>query len=291
MNRNIASQAGRWSAGHWKTAVSAWLAFCVAAVALGAVAGTRMLKDSDTAAGGSKQAEQILNRADFPSRANESVLVESKTQTLSDPAFRAAVADVVRTVSAQPDVQKVRSPFAPGNAGQVSKNRRSALVQFEIKGEEEKADERCSRCSTPSRGVQQRHDGFTVAEFGFASANHELNDTLNKDFQRAEYSSLPVTLVILLVAFGALVAAGLPVLLAFSGVLATLGLSSLASHVVAAGDPTQSVILLIGMAVGVDYSLFYLRREREERAQGPSAAHRAAERRAHVRPRGVHLRA
>ena len=119
-------------------------------------------------------------------------------------------------------------------------------------------------------GVQDRHDAFTVAEFGFASANHELNDTLSKDFQRAEYSSLPVTLVILLVAFGALVAAGLPVLLAFSGVLATLGLSSLASHLVPAGDATQSVILLIGMAVGVDYSLFYLRREREERGRGAS---------------------
>src|SRR3954453_21078430 len=132
MRINIASRAGRWSAGHWKTAVSAWLAFCVAAVALGAVAGTKMLKDSDTAAGGSRKAEQILNRADFPSRADESVLVESKTQTLADPAFRAAVADVVRTVSKQPDVQNVRSPLASGNAGQVSGDRRSTLVQFEI---------------------------------------------------------------------------------------------------------------------------------------------------------------
>ena len=79
-----------------------------------------------------------------------------------------------------------------------------------------------------------------------------------------------MTLVILLVAFGALVAAGLPVLLAFSGVLATIGLSAAASHVVAAGDATNSVILLIGMAVGIDYSLFYLRREREERARGLS---------------------
>ena len=198
------------------------------------------------------------------------MLVESKTQTLSDPAFRAAVADVVRTVSKQPDVQKVRSPFAPGNSGQISENRRSALVQFEIKGDEESADERIQPVLDAVAGVQDRHDAFTVAEFGFASANHELNDTLSKDFQRAEYSSLPVTLVILLVAFGALVAAGLPVLLAFSGVLATLGLSSLASHLVPAGDATQSVILLIGMAVGVDYSLFYLRREREERRRGAS---------------------
>src|SRR5262245_550833 len=133
MRFNIASRAGRWSAGHWKTAVSAWLAFCVVAVALGAVAGTKMLKDSDTAAGDSRKAERILNKPDCPNRANESVLVESKTQTLSDPAFRAAVADVVRTVSKQPEVQKVRSPFAAGNAGQISADRHSALVQFEIK--------------------------------------------------------------------------------------------------------------------------------------------------------------
>src|SRR5262249_17745768 len=203
MRFNIASRAGRWSAGHWKTAVSAWLAFCVAAVALGAVAGTRMLKDSDTAAGETKKAEQILKQADFGTRANESVLVESKTQTLSDPAFRAAVADVVRTVSAQPQVQNVRSPFAPGNAGQISDDRHSPLGQSEMKGEEESADDRVQPVLDAVAGVQDRRDGFTVAEFGFASANHELNDTLNKDFQRAEYSSLPVTLVILLVAFGA----------------------------------------------------------------------------------------
>jgi uncharacterized membrane protein YdfJ with MMPL/SSD domain len=268
MNLNIAARAGRWSAGHWKTAVSAWLAFSVVAVALGAVAGTKMLKQADTAAGGTKKAEQILRDAGFPNQAGESVLVKSRTQTLSDPAFRATVADVTRTVAALPQVQRVRSPLEPRNAGQVAKGRRSALVQFEIRGDQDKADKKVQPILDAVDRVQERHSGFTVAEFGFASANHVLNDTLNKDFQRAEYSSLPVTLAILLVAFGALVAAGLPVLLAFSGVLATIGLSSLASHVVAAGDPTKSVILLIGMAVGVDYSLFYLRREREERAHG-----------------------
>ena len=116
-----------------------------------------------------------------------------------------------------------------------------------------------------------------------------LNQTVGNDFKRAEYSSLPVTLVILLLAFGALVAAGLPVLLAFSGVLATIGLSSIASHVVAAGDPTQSVILLIGMAVGVDYSLFYIRREREERARGLGHREALLKTARHVGLRGVHL--
>ena len=268
MRLNISARAARWSADHWKTAVSGWLAFCVVAIALGSVAGTKMLKQADTAAGGTKQAEKLLDDAGFPSKAAESVLVRSQTRTLSDPGFRAAVADVVRSVGRVPNVERVRSPLEPANSGQVAKDRRAALVQFKISGDEDKADKKVQPILNAVDRVQARHPGFSVAEFGFASANHELAKTLNKDFQRAEYSSLPVTLLIMLVAFGALVAAGLPVLLAFSGVLATIGLSGLASHVVAAGDPTKSVILLIGMAVGVDYSLFYLRREREERRRG-----------------------
>jgi uncharacterized membrane protein YdfJ with MMPL/SSD domain len=114
-----------------------------------------------------------------------------------------------------------------------------------------------------------------LIQFGLASANKELNDTLGKDFQKAEYTSLPVTLVILLIAFGALVAASLPVLLAFSAVLGSIVLYTLFTHVVPGDvDTTSSVILMIGMAVGIDYSLFYLRREREERHAGlmPRAA-------------------
>jgi len=270
MNTNIAARAGRWSAAHWKTAVSAWIAFSVVAIALGSIAGTRMLKQADTAAGGTKKAEQILRDAGFTNQAGESVLVQSKSQTISDAGFRAVVSDVARTVKTVPVTQRVRSPLAPANSGQIAADRRSALVQFEIRGDPDKSDQKVQPVLDAVDRVQARHPGFTVAEFGLASANHEVNKTLNKDFQRAEYSSLPVTLLILLVAFGALVAAGLPVLLAFSGVLATIGLSALASHLVPAGDATQSVILLIGMAVGVDYSLFYLRREREERARGLS---------------------
>ena len=86
---------------------------------------------------------------------------------------------------------------------------------------------------------------------------------------RAEVTSLPLTIGILIVAFGALVAAGLPVLLAFSAVLAATGLNSLVSHVVPTDQQTLSaIILMLGMAVGIDYSLFYLRRAREERDAG-----------------------
>ena len=265
---NLAARAGRWSAAHWKTAVGAWLVFCVLAVVVGGAVGKRALKQADTASGDTRVAQRILDSAGFAGHAGESVLVQSKTQTVADGAFRATVDDVVRAVSAQPAVARVRTPLDSTNRGQVANDGHSAIVQFEIRGEADKAQDKVAPVLAAVAGVQADHPGFKVAEFGEASAAHVLSDTVGKDFQRAEYSSLPVTLIILLLAFGALVAAGLPVLLAFSGVLATIGLSSIASHVVAAGDATQSVILLIGMAVGVDYSLFYIRREREERARG-----------------------
>jgi len=273
-HNNVAARAGRWSARHWKTVTVAWLAFAVLAVVVGGALGTNKIKDVDTASGGTRKAEEILASADFKRPATESILVESKTTTVRDPRFRAAIADVVASLRGKADVRVIRSPLDPANAGQISRDGRAALVEFDMKGDQEKAQDKVQPFLDSTASLQRSHPGFTIGEFGFASANHVLADTLGQDFKRAEFSSLPVTLVILLFAFGALVAAGLPVLLAFSGVLATIGLSSIASHVFAAGDPTQSVILLIGMAVGVDYSLFYIRREREERAAG--ASHREA---------------
>jgi RND superfamily putative drug exporter len=268
MNGNIAARAGRWSAAHWKTVTFAWLAFAVLAVIAGTLVGTNKIKDVDTASGDTKKAEQILATANFKRPATESILVRSRTATVHDAAFSAAVNDVVDSLRSKPDVRAVRSPLGPANAGQISRNGHAALVEFDVRGDIADAQDKVQPFLDSTAALQKEHPGFTIGEFGFASANHVLAKTLGKDFQRAEISSVPVTLVILLFAFGALVAAGLPVLLAFSGVLATIGLSSLASHLFAAGDATQSVILLIGMAVGVDYSLFYLRREREERAAG-----------------------
>ncbi len=99
-----------------------------------------------------------------------------------------------------------------------------------------------------------------------------LNDTFSSDMQRAETLSLPITLLILVIAFGSLVAAGVPLLLGISAVIATFGLIALPSQLLPMSNDVASVILLVGLAVGVDYSLFYLRREREERARGRTPA-------------------
>jgi uncharacterized membrane protein YdfJ with MMPL/SSD domain len=264
---NLAGRAGRWSAARWKTATLGWLAFAVLSIVVGSAVGLKSLGDSETGSGETARAESILAKANFQSPATESVLVQSPTQTIDSPSFEAAVATVVSTLSSQPAVTNIRSPFEHG-AGQISDDRHSALVQFDVKGKADDADGKIAPILAAVRRVHEGNAGFRIEEFGLASANHELNKVFNKDFQRAEYTSLPITLVILLIAFGAFVAAGVPVLLAFSAVLAAIGLSAVVSHVFPMADFINSIVLMIGMAVGVDYSLFYLQREREERRRG-----------------------
>ena len=264
---NLAARCGRWSAAHWKTAVLGWLALVAVLFMVGKTAGIRELDDADTTTGQSAVAERILQDAGFDEHAAESALVQPPPRA-TRAELHAVLAQVAGRLRALPDVQAVRSPLDPGGAGLVSRDGRSALVRFEIAGDPEDASGRVAPILAEVAALQRSHPGWTIAQFGPASAEHELDATIGADFQRAERLTLPVTLLVLLVAFGALVAAAVPVVLAFSAVLGTLGLSALVSHVFPTTDTTASVVLLIGMAVGVDYSLFYLRREREEAAAG-----------------------
>ena len=90
--------------------------------------------------------------------------------------------------------------------------------------------------------------------------------------RKAEETSVPITLILLLVVFGSLIAGGIPLLLALTAVIAAISLLSVVGQWLPVGSSTSEVVLIIGMAVGIDYSLFYLRREREERARGRSFA-------------------
>src|ERR671936_912063 len=267
---NLAARAGRWSADNWKKAFFVWLVFAVAALVVGMAAGHKQIPDSQTASGGAAKAVRILEQAGFKEPATESVLVQSRDATVSDPKLRAAVSSVVQTVSRESEVTNIQNPLTMKGGGVLpSPPRHSALVQFDVQGDMDKAKDKIQPVMDAVAGVKKANPGVRIEEFGMASAMHMLDQTVGKDFKKAEKLTVPITLLILLAAFGALVAAGLPVLLAFSAVLASIGLYSLFTNLVP-GDftTTQSVILLIGMAVGVDYSLFYLRREREERHAG-----------------------
>ena len=270
MEHNIAARAGRWSATHRKRAIWGWLAFVVLSLAIGSAVGTKTLDTANSGVGESGSAAKTI-RAATAKHADEQVLVQSQTAKATDPSFRATVADVQRRLAKVPYTQRFESPYASRNRGQISADGRSALILFEIRGDDDQVSTRVGPTLDATAAAQAAHPGFTVGQMGDASINKELEDKISDDFGKALRTSLPITLIILLLAFGALVAAGVPLLLALTAVMATIGLVGLISQI---GDGVDSsineVILLIGLAVGVDYSMFYLRREREERESGLS---------------------
>jgi uncharacterized membrane protein YdfJ with MMPL/SSD domain len=266
---NLAARMGRWSANHWKTATFGWLAFVLVAFALGGMAGTKSIDQNEPGPGESGRMDRILD-AGFKQPAGESVLVQSRSLRVGDPAFRAAIEDVVAGVSTLDAVQNVRSPLSPENAGQISGDGHAALVEFEIRGDPDEAVDKIDPVLDRVAELEQAHPGFFIGEFGDASSVDAIETAFANDLEKAGFLSVPITLAILVVAFGALVAAGIPLLLALTAVFATFGLLALASHVLPVAQQAPALVLLIGLAVGVDYSMFYLRREREERAAGRS---------------------
>ena len=269
-SRNLAARMGRWSAAHWKTATFGWLAFVVVAFALGGLVSTKSIDPITSGPGESGRVDRILD-AGFKQPAAESVLIQSRSLRTSDPAFTAAIEDVVARLSKTSDVQNVRSPLAPGNAGQVAANGHAALVEFEIRGDRVKAADKIAPVLAGAAAAQATHPGVFIGEFGDASAAKATQQLFVDDLGKAGLLSIPVTLIILVLTFGALVAAGIPLLLALTAIFATFALIALPSHLVPVADAAPAMVLLIGLAVGVDYSMFYLKRARQERAAGRSA--------------------
>jgi uncharacterized membrane protein YdfJ with MMPL/SSD domain len=268
---NIAARAGRWSAKHRKTAVFGWLAFVVIAFMLGGAIGQKTIADEDYGNGSSKVADQAIAAADFPEASDEQVLVQGKGSVkIGDPAFNAAVDDVIKRLEAVPHVDKIESPLAKGNEGQLSEDGRSGLITFEIAGDDDTLPDRVDPALAATAAAQKANPDVFVGQFGDASAEEAISKAFEDDFKKAEFLSLPITFIILVVAFGALVAAFVPLILGLTAVMMTLGLMAPISQLVPLDDAASSVVLLVGLAVGVDYSMFYLRRKMEERDAGRS---------------------
>jgi uncharacterized membrane protein YdfJ with MMPL/SSD domain len=265
---NLAARAGRWSAQHRKKAILGWLAFVILAVVIGGSIGTKTLSDDDGGIGESGRADKAVS-AHFPDKDSESVLIQSQNGAKNDSsAYRQVVHSVVASLEDTKHVSGVESPYAKGNDGTLSADGRSALVTFEMRG-----DDNEDRVAGPLAAVaklDKAHSGYRIEEFGDASSDKALSKAFEDDFRKAEITSLPITLIILILAFGALLAAFVPLLLAITAVAAAVSLIGPISQIWPVDEAISSVVLLIGLAVGVDYSMFYLRREREERARGRS---------------------
>ncbi|WP_123664997.1 MMPL family transporter [Actinocorallia herbida] len=242
----IAERLGGWSARHRIAAIVLWLLFVVASSVLGGMAGQQQMSSAEDSFGGSRQAIEMLDAAGIEDPAGELVLVHG---TDAGPVIAAV----------KGTGQAVRVKEAARSGGKV-------LVSFDWKGDPDEAMDHypAVRDALAATGVRTETFGSATVDLWFGKA-------ISEDFERAEWTAVPLALGILLVAFGALVAAVLPVALALTAFVAATGLAALASHQFPAAEATGSVMLLMGLAVGVDYCLFYLRREREERELGRSA--------------------
>jgi uncharacterized membrane protein YdfJ with MMPL/SSD domain len=259
--RAVSSVSGA-SARHPKTMVALWLVLIAGCIFAGAAAGTKTLSNSGSGTGESGRADAALSAAHLRSLATESVLVSSGSARSTGTAVSALEARARRLPSVA-SVQGPREAPAQSRAGG-----RLQLVQVQLRGDPDHADEHVAPLQRVVASVTAAHPGAKLLQAGEASGGHAVNQVVTGDLSHAELISLPITLIILILAFGALVAAVVPLLLGLTSVAGALGALGLISHIAPEGQATASVVVLVGLAVGVDYSLFYIRREREERRAG-----------------------
>jgi uncharacterized membrane protein YdfJ with MMPL/SSD domain len=277
--RNLAARAGRWSATHRKTAIIGWILFVVLATVIGSKIGQKNLDPSAMGNGESKRGDMIVADADFPETIGERVLIQGKGSIKSDdPAVTAAVNDVVNRLDKIDGVRDIESPLnAQDRANTVSKDGRSVIVNFSLPGKYETAADGVNLKKVADApvaavaAVQQAHPELRVEEYGDASTQKALGAQQRADEAKSMQFSLGGTLLILLLAFGAAVAAGIPLLLGVSAFVATTGLLGPVSQLSPLHEAVGQVTMLIGLAVGVDYAMFYLRRMMEEKDKGRSS--------------------
>jgi len=252
-------RAARWSATHPWRAILGWLALVAIAVGLAIAVPTQETTDADYRLGESGRADAWIHEGNLEAPDSENVLIRSASGSLDEAAAESAAAELTERMRAVDGVDEVAQP-------QWSEDRSALLVAVRLAKDHDEVEPLLD----VTAAVQDAHPELRVEQAGDLSIDEGINRQVEDDLAAAEGISLPVTVVLMLLAFGALIAAGIPVLLASTSVAATIGLTAPLSHLVHAEPTVSSMIVLIGMAVGVDYSLFYLKREREERAAGRS---------------------
>ena len=270
-HRNIAARMGRWSASHRKLAIFGWLAFVLSAIVIGTAVGQKTIDQHNNNVGQAHRADQILEQAGFTETGplTEFVVIQDHRLTIRDPAFKAVVGSVMNAVTPYASrFHNLRSPLAPGSRDQVTRDGHTALVQWDMNGTLKSAENRIDPLTAAVASVAKANPRFYVGEAGAVSSDMALNKMFNQQLAQAGTRSVPLTLLILVLVFGSLLAALVPLMLALQSVIATIGLVAIVSHLTAMDPNVGAVVTLVGLAVGVDYSLFYLRREREERAAG-----------------------
>ncbi|GGV10155.1 membrane protein [Actinomadura cremea] len=257
---NLPVRMARWSAGHPWRGIAAWFLFVAICLGAGFAVGGNAATTEDYRIGEAGRAEAMAAEGGLAREPVEHVLVTARSGPLDRTAAGTAARDAAVRMERLPAVEGVSAPV-------WSKDGTAVRVDVTMHGAERDGGEHLDTLLAQTAAVQEAHPDLRIEETGGPSVSEGVDDLRGDDLARTELIALPITLLTLLVVFGSVAVAVVPVVLALTSIAAAIGLSMLASHAFPDAGVGASVILLIGMAVGVDYTLFYLKREREERAK------------------------
>ncbi|MGW4987180.1 MMPL family transporter [Streptomyces mirabilis] len=260
--KNLPVRMARWSAGHPWRAIVSWLLFVVLCLGVGITVGGNPATTENFRIGEAGRAEALAAEGGLQQRPVERVLITARPGSgrLDLTAADAAAKDVADRMRGLDEVRSVADPVHAANGTAVR-------VDVTMNGPELDGKKHVDPLLAQTAAVRKANPDLRVEETGSPSISKGVDKLRGDDLSRTEVIALPVTLITLLLVFSSLVMALVPLLLALSSIAAAVGLSMLASHAFPDAGVGTNVILLIGLAVGVDYTLFYLKREREERAR------------------------
>jgi RND superfamily putative drug exporter len=263
----------RASARHPWLVIGAWIGVFITSIALI----TTLLSDALTTEVAftnnpeSKQAENLLEeRLRGPRQTNEVVIVQSEDLTVDDPQFRSFVESVYGDVTALGSeiVEGGTNFYQSGDETLVSADRKITILPFVMAGDEENALDNIKPVLAVVDEANVADDSFAVMITGGASLNNDFDTIAENDLQTGETIGIPIALLILLLVFGALTAALIPLVLGILSIVVAVGLTALFGQGFQFSFFVVNVIGMMGLAVGIDYALFIVSRYREERSRG-----------------------
>ena len=218
----------------------------------------------------SKTGQELLaQKLDMPQKANEVVIVRSQTATVNDLAFRAAVVALQAKLTALGPgvVDSVASYYRGGGKALVAADGHATILPIVMAGDLAQAEKNIDKVHEVVRAADGT-GGFDALITGTASIQSDFSQTAAHDLQRGEGIGVPIALIILLIVFGAVVAAGLPIVLSLIAITMAVAFTALVGQTFDVSVFAINMISMMGLATGIDYSLFIISRYREERALG-----------------------
>lgn len=271
-NVRVLSVTGRvagWSARHRWPVVLGSLALLVISFLLSSSIGVKTSEVSGV--GESKTGFQLIEDR-FEARPSfENVIIENPALDVDDPAFRSTVQPLIEELRALDGVVEVQSYYESGSPNLISEDRHVVIARVELeKAEQDELNEFGEGVLDAVLAAESTvaANGYDLGVFGGTALNVAQNEVVEEDFQKILIVSLVGALIILILVFGTVVSALIPLVMAIVSIFTGVGVAVFASQAKPLNFNFFEMMILMGLAVGIDYSLFIINRFREERAAG-----------------------